>query len=190
MPLYEYDRPGIPPHCDTCECADGSSLRKFNVRCSKLMKAAPLDVSMIDAGRLSASPKYRFGFREWMPSATNNYVVGMFLAAIPPGPQPTLEEFDKLCNGDPSLRDLGYRNAEVAWRENTRFFAVLVPHPQAGYPKPFEYNVGDAFDVSGAQVYGEDIESLMRWSDAALTNWLDRSRIALRDYVVAQLTAR
>jgi hypothetical protein len=177
-------------HCVTCECNDPSSLAVFNLRCTRLMRERPLDISMISADRLSASEKYRFGFREWMPSMGSTSIVASFLAAIHPGRQPTLTQFEQLVGDHPDIRDIGYRSAEAAWREGTRYFGVLVPPFNVSDPRPFEYHMGDAFDINGAQIWLEGIERLSALSDDAVANWLDRSRIWLRDYVVEQLAAK
>lgn len=155
-------------HCDTCECWDMGSLGNFNRRCARLLADHPLDLLMIPQERLATSPKFRFGFRPFLASQENTKLVAIFLAAIVP-----------------YAREEGWSDEQQeAWHAQSRYFGVVIP-AKWDRPTAFEYKARDIFNInSAAPVYGEDIESLMALSDAALFSWLNRSRVALRDYVI------
>lgn len=173
-------------HCETCLCDDHSALHTFNVRCQRLSRGTPvfnpIEIPPRLAERLSDGPRYRFGFREFLPDVSTSKLVGAFFAAVHLGPKPPAAPA-----GSSVWEKANYDIALKNWRAGTRYFGVLIPHPHRWASAPFEYTVGDAFDIGDGYIHGEDLEQLGTWPDDLILNWLDRSRLLLREFVLSRV---
>lgn len=147
-------------HCDTCICNEYGPLDKLNALARKVVKAGPIRVynaELLD--RLSDSPLYQFGFRDFLPSQENSKVIGMFLAAVRERDNP----------------------------KKYRYFGVLVGKP-GGAIKPFEYRAGDCFDISVCDAWHrEDGEDFGEVSEEFMASWLRPYSSALYSYVLYTL---
>jgi hypothetical protein len=160
-------------HCETCQCDDLGALTTFNVRCRRLITSGAValrnPISSALAARMSTSPRFALGFREFLPAAYNDRLAGLFLCSITP------------LAGEP-LDDLR--------RARHRYFAVVIPSPMHGdlrsVPKPFEYDAGGEFDI-GESPRAEELEEIARWSDHLVARWLGLSLNALHDFVEARI---
>jgi hypothetical protein len=166
------------PHRETCCCDDPSALVTFNLRCERLLRDNESDFCRDHPlpdnlrARLSGHPMYQFGFREFMPAQHNQQLVAVFLAAIRP-------DWEK-----PEQAMMSTHKYQ-RWREEHRFFGIVVRMPDAE-PLPFEYRIGDMFEIPNDVPQGEWLSDrliLDPMTDDELLAWLSKYRAALVDYV-------
>lgn len=169
------------PHCDACncDCDNLSALDTFNLRCERLMRSHPIAIDGARLPYIAESEQYQFGFRPFLPSAADMRLVGMFLTATALRPKPQPPSAGAGVWGR-DIYDIGVRG----WRAGHRYFAVLIANTVGEAPQPFEYNKGDEFDISRTSFSIEVLEDVVaEWPDDLVVNWLDRSRLYLREFV-------
>lgn len=156
-----------------------TTLDRFNSRCNRLLATGPGlgEHAQICHPRLVGSSQFQFAFRDFLPDAHNDLVVGRFFAAI---------KSDATSWRSPE--GFIYRTATDSVGQHYRFFKIDIPMPGSAPVPAVEYNRGDNFEIHREwAVHRDQFPELLAISDDDLLAHLLLQRSALAAHIVAAI---
>lgn len=161
------------PHCESCNCFNSGSLDHFNRRCQRLIaviRAELLDglPPAVRACINEGSSRYSLGFTGFKLGSKQSRTAGQFLVALYPEP----------CTG---------ANRRMS---GVKFFGVCTRRdPTETIPVVDQTSAGAEYDISMSPTL-DDLEQMVEWSDADLSDYLRVHLLPLRDAVVDAVAKR